>query len=69
MTTHVAKFFRKKRLSLGLKLSQVALRVGYRRTERSLSHGCNRLHRFETTGETDSRLFRKLISALAGGRR
>jgi hypothetical protein len=64
MTTHVATFFRKRRLSLGLRLSEVALRVGYRRTDRSLSHGCNRLQRFETTGNIDSRLFKKLMLAL-----
>ena len=54
MTTHVAAYFRKRRLSLGLKLSEVALRMGYRRTDRSLSHGCNRLYRFEQTGEINA---------------
>jgi hypothetical protein len=64
MTTHVATFFTKRRLSLGLRLSEVALRVGYRRTNRSLSHGCNKLHRFETTGNINSQLFTKLMAAL-----
>jgi cytoskeletal protein RodZ len=30
MTTHVAAYFKKRRLEMGLKLSQVALRLGYR---------------------------------------
>ena len=51
-------------MSLGLKLSEVALRMGYRRTERSLSHGCNRLHRFEQTGDINAEPFRKLMAVL-----
>jgi hypothetical protein len=64
MTTHLARYFHERRLQKGLKLSAVALRVGYRRTDRSLSHGCNRLHRFETTGDVDVRLFKKLMAVL-----
>jgi transcriptional regulator with XRE-family HTH domain len=64
MTTHVAAFFRKRRMEKGLKLSEVALRVGYRRTDRSLSHGCNALHRFETTGKIDIQLLEKLAAVL-----
>ena len=64
MTTHVAEHFRKMRLQKGLKLSEVAMRMGYRRTARSLSHGCNRLQKFETTGDIDSRLFTKLAAVL-----
>ena len=37
MTTHLARYFQKTRLQKGLKLSEVALRLGYRRTNRSLS--------------------------------
>ena len=64
MTTHVAAYFRKRRLSLGLKLSEVALRMGCPATDRSLSHGCNRLYRFEQTGEISAELFQKLTAAL-----
>ena len=64
MTTHLAEHFRKTRLQKGLKLSEVALRMGYSRTARSLSHGCNRLHRFETTGDIDIHLFTKLMAVL-----
>jgi hypothetical protein len=64
MTTHVAEFFKKKRLSLGLKLSQVARCLGYKNAGRSLCHGCNKLQRFETTGDIDSRLFQKLMAVL-----
>ncbi|MGO9109930.1 MAG: hypothetical protein ACLP9L_11915 [Thermoguttaceae bacterium] len=64
MTTHLAEYCKKRRLQKGLKLSKVALRVGYQRTERSLSHGCNRLHKFETTGDINIHLFKKLAAAL-----
>ena len=64
MTTHVATFFRKRRLSLEMRLSEVALRVGYGGSGRSLSHGCNRLHRFEQTGDIDTGLFKKLTMVL-----
>ena len=64
MTTHVAEHFRKTRLQRGLKLSEVAVRMGYRRTDRSLSHGCNRLQKFETTGDIDARVFVKLAEVL-----
>ena len=49
---------------MGLKLSEVALRMGYKNTDRSLSHGCNRLHKFETTGDIDRRLFENLMAAM-----
>lgn len=64
MTTHVARYFQKKRIEMGLKLSEVALLMGYQRTARSLSHGCNRLHKFETTGDIDIRQFTKLMAVL-----
>jgi transcriptional regulator with XRE-family HTH domain len=64
MTTHVAAYFRKKRTEMGLKLSEVALRLGYKNTDRSLSHGCNKLHKFETSGSIDIQLFKKLAAVL-----
>ena len=64
MTTHLARYFHKRRLEQGLRLSEVALLVGYRRTDRSLSHGCNKLHRFEQSGEIDDRLLKRLMEAL-----
>ena len=38
--------------------------MGYRRTDRSLSHGCNRLQSFEQTGKIDTGLFGKLMLVL-----
>ncbi len=64
MTTHLARYFQKTRLQKGLKLSEVAVRLGYKNAGRSLCHGCNRLHKFETTGDIDSQLFQKLMAAL-----
>ena len=64
MTTHLAEHFRKRRLEKGLKLSEVALRMGYQRTNRSLSHGCNRLHKFEISGDINIHLFKKFMAVL-----
>ena len=64
MTTHLAEHFRKRRTEMGLKLGQVALLVGYQHSARSLSHGCNRLLKFEQTGIINDQLFRKLMAVL-----
>lgn len=60
MTTHLAVFFRKRRLKLGLKLGDVARRMGYT----SIPGAANRLIRFEERGEIDHRVFAKLTLAL-----
>ena len=63
MATHLATFFKRRRLDMGLALGQAAREVGYR----NISKGSNRLHRFETTGEIHQELFRKLAVALEVG--
>ena len=64
MTTHLAEHFRNKRQSLGLRLGDLALRVGYKDTDRSRAHGCNRLNRFETTGKIADALLTKVAAVL-----
>jgi hypothetical protein len=64
VTTHVAEHFQKKRMEKGLKLSQVALRMGYKSAGRSRCHGCNKLQKFEMTGNIHSQLFQKLMAVL-----
>ena len=64
MTTHLADHFRNKRLALGLRLGDLALRVGYERSGRSRAHGCNRLNRFETTGRITEAMLAKVASVL-----
>ncbi len=64
MTTHLASYFRQRRLERGLGLGRLAVLVGYKNTDRGQSKGANRLHRFETTGEIHQALLTKLADAL-----
>jgi len=58
--THLSKFFRQRRLDLGLRLPDVARRCGYQ----NLSKGSNKIDRFENTGEVHPALYVKLVAAL-----
>ncbi|NLF69661.1 MAG: helix-turn-helix domain-containing protein [Candidatus Anammoximicrobium sp.] len=60
MPTHLSKFFRQRRIALGLRLSDLARRCGYQ----NLSKGSNRIDRFENTGEIHVLLYPKLADAL-----
>ena len=60
MSTHLSRHFRQRRLDLGLRLPDVARRCGYR----NLAKGCNRIDRFENTGEVHLQLYPKLVVAL-----
>ena len=60
MPTHLSRFFRQRRLDLGLRLPDVARRCGYT----NLSRGSNRIDRFEQNGDVHPELYVKLIAAL-----
>ena len=60
MTTHVAAYFRKRRLEKGLRLGEVARTLGYR----NVSKGARRVDTFETTGNIKEQLFKKLTAVL-----
>lgn len=59
MSTHLSRFFKQRRLALGLRMGQVA-----ERTSRRKSKMANRIIRFEEIGEMDPRLFVELQAAL-----
>ena len=58
--THVAQFFRKRRLEMRLSLTQLARIIGYA----NLSKGYRRIDTFERTGTCHPVLFAKLTAAL-----
>lgn len=60
MSTHLSRFFRQRRIALGLRLSDAARRCGYK----NVSKGSNRIDRFENTGEIHVLLYPKLAAAL-----
>ena len=60
MSTHLSRFFRERRIELGLRYGDVARRMGYR----SLHGACNKLIYFEERGDIPVALFRKLAVAL-----
>lgn len=60
MATHLSKYFKKRRIEMGLKTGQLARLVGYR----NLSKGIRRITEFETTGAVHPVLFQKLTAAL-----
>jgi len=60
MSTHLSRFFKQKRIALGLRLPEAARRCGYQ----NLSKGSNKVHRFEQTGEIHVLLYPKLAAAL-----
>jgi hypothetical protein len=59
--THLSKFFRQRRIQLGLRLPDVARRCDYK----NLSKGSNRIDRFEQSGEVHPDLYVKLVAALS----
>ena len=60
MSTNLSRFFKQKRIALGLRLPDVARRCGYT----NLSRGSNRIDRFEQGGEIHPDLYVKLAAAL-----
>ena len=60
MSTHLSRHFRQRRLDLGLRLPDVARRCGYQ----NIAKGCNRIDRFEKSGEIHPQLYIKLAAAL-----
>lgn len=60
MSTNLSRFFKQKRIALGLRLPDVARRCGYT----NLSRGSNRIDRFEQTGDIHPDLYVKLAVAL-----
>jgi hypothetical protein len=60
MSTNLSRFFRQRRLDLGLRLPDVARRCGYQ----NLSKGSNKINRFEESGEIHVGLYPKLATAL-----
>ena len=60
MATHLARYFRQRRLALGLRPGQVARRMGYQNPV----GGANRICLFEQTGSMKPHLFAKLQAAL-----
>ena len=60
MSTHLSRFFRERRIDLGLRPGDVARRMGYK----SLHGACNKLIYFEERGDIPVDLFRKLAVAL-----
>ena len=60
MATHLSDYFRQQRLHLGLRLGDVARRMGYR----SIAGTANKLVLFEELGDIRLDLFEKLKSAL-----
>ncbi len=60
MTTHVAAYFKERRLENGLSLAQLARMVGYA----NVSKGYRKIDAFERTGECHPLLFAKLMEVL-----
>ena len=60
MSTNLSRFFRQRRLDLGLRLPDAARMCGYQ----NLGRGSNRIDRFEQTGEIHVGLYPKLVAAL-----
>jgi transcriptional regulator with XRE-family HTH domain len=60
MTTHLAEYFKERRIAKGLRLGQVAKLVGYT----NLSKGARRIDTFERSGEIAADLLVKLAAAL-----
>ncbi len=60
MTTHLARYFQKRRLELGLSVAQLARMVGYA----NVSKGYRKIDAFERTGECHTILFGKLMETL-----
>ena len=58
--THVSEHFRKRRVEMGLSLTQLAMIVGYS----NLSKGYRKIDEFERTGRCHPGLFAKLSAAL-----
>ena len=61
MATHLAKFFRRRRITSGLRYGELARSCGYK----NIAKGCNRIQRFEARGEIDLPLLVKLGQVLA----
>lgn len=59
MSTHLSRFFKSRRLALGLRPGQVAERTGHRKCKTA-----NLICLFEERGDLDPRLFPKLQAAL-----
>ena len=60
MATHLSRYFRQRRLDLGLRHGDVARRMGYV----SIAGAANKIIRFEETGDILAELFTKLAVAL-----
>lgn len=60
MTTHLARYFQKRRLEMGLSVAQLARKVGYA----NVSKGHRKIDAFERTGECHPILFGKLMEVL-----
>ena len=59
MSTNLSRYFRQRRLALGLRPGQVAERTGHRKCKTA-----NLICLFEERGDLDPRLFPKLQAAL-----
>jgi len=60
MTTHLSRYFKKRRLEMKLRLGELAKTLGYR----NISKGARRVDAFETTGNIKEQLFKKLTAVL-----
>lgn len=60
VSTNLSRFFKQRRIDLSLRLSDVARRCGYT----NVTKGCNKINRFEESGEIHVGLYPKLVAAL-----